>query len=372
MTNPQYKKKLQELLDHADVRFDGDRPWDIKVHNDDLYSRILSDGTLGLGESYMQGWWDCESLDEFFTRVLNADLSSKVNTWKDKLFFLKAYLFNQQRGSKTFEVGKQHYNAGNDLYEQMLDRRMIYTCGYWRDSNNLDQAQEAKLDLVCRKLDLKPGMRVLDIGCGWGGAAKFAAEKYGVEVVGVTIAEEQVKLAREVCAGLPIEIRLQDYRDVNEPFDRIFSLGMFEHVGFKNYRHFFEVCERCLVDQGLMLLHTIGFKITSGKLDPWVRKYIFANSISPSVKLIGKAIEGLMVMEDWHNFRNDYDRTLLQWHKNFNDAWPDLNDKYNEEFRRMWNFYLLGAAATFRSGRSQLWQIVLSKGDLDATYPSIR
>lgn len=372
MTDQRYRAKLQELLDHADVQFNGTRPWDITVHNEELYARILANGTLGLGEAYMQGWWDCEALDEFFTRVLKADLGNKINTWKDKFFYLQAYVFNQQRANKPADVGKQHYDLNNSLYQRMLDQHMIYTCAYWRNADNLDQAQEAKLHLVCQKLGLKPGMRVLDIGCGWGGAAKFAAQHYGVEVVGITISEEQVKCAQQTCEGFPVEIRLQDYRCLNEKFDRIFSLGMFEHVGFKNYRTFFEICRRCLDDQGLMLLHTIGFKTTSGKLDPWVHKYIFANSITPSVKLIGEAIEGLLIMEDWHNFRNDYDLTLMQWHHNFNQSWPHLCANYSDEFRRMWNFYLLGAAATFRSGRSQLWQIVFSKGDLDKTYESIR
>ncbi len=372
MSDSNYKKRIADLLHHADVLIDGDRPWDIAVHNDQLYGRILGAGTLGLGEAYMEGWWDCDHLDQFFTQVLNADLQKKVRTWKDKLFFVKAYLLNQQTQKKSFFVGKQHYDLGNDLYAAMLDQRMIYTCGYWREANSLDAAQEAKLDLVCRKLDLKPGMRVLDIGCGWGGAAKYAAQNYGVEVVGITISQEQAALARENCSGLPIEIRVQDYRDIDERFDRIFSLGMFEHVGFKNYRRYFEVAHRCLDDKGLFLLHTIGFKITSNKLDPWVRKYIFANSITPSVKLIGEATEGLFIMEDWHNFRNDYDRTLMQWHQNFNDHWDQLSQSYDETFRRMWNFYLLGAAATFRSCRSQLWQIVLSKGDLGDNYLAVR
>ncbi|MEM7358164.1 MAG: cyclopropane fatty acyl phospholipid synthase [Pseudomonadota bacterium] len=367
-----YKSRLQGLLDHADVSIDGERPWDIQVHNDALYGRVFGEGSLGLGEAYMDGWWDCEHLDQFFTRVLQADLGKKITTWSDKLFFLSAYLWNLQNRRRSPYIAKQHYNIGNDLYQQMLDERMIYSCGYWREAKTLDEAQEAKLDLVCRKLGLQPGMRVLDIGCGWGGAARYAAENYGVEVVGITIAKEQVTMAEEVCAGLPVEIRLQDYRDINERFDRIYSLGMFEHVGFKNYRRYFEVVNRCLDDKGLFLLHSIGFKITSNRLDPWVRKYIFANSITPSVKLIGEASEGLLIMEDWHNFRHDYDRTLLEWHGKFNQNWANLENNYDERFRRMWNFYLLGAAGTFRSCRSQLWQIVFSKSGLKQGYLSIR
>ena len=366
-----YRKKIESLLDFADVRIGGDRPWDLQVHNPDTYGRTLGEGTIGFGEAYMDGWWDCEALDEFFTRVLRAEIPRRIRTLRDKLFFLRAWLFNRQAGNQSLKVGQQHYDAGNDLYEQMLDRRMIYSCGYWRNVKTLDEAQEQKLGLVCRKLELKPGMRVLDIGCGWGGAAKFAAENYGVDVVGITISKEQVEPGNATCAGLPVEIRLQDYKTLNEPFDRIYSLGMFEHVGFKNYRLFFEVANRCLEDDGLMLLHTIGFKRTSVKIDPWIEKYIFPNSISPSIKLIGAAIEDLFVMEDWHNFRLDYDTTLLAWHKNINDSWQHL-PAYDESFRRMWNYYLMAAAGSFRAGHNQLWQLVLSKHGLNFRYDAAR
>jgi cyclopropane-fatty-acyl-phospholipid synthase len=366
-----YKEKVAALLKCADIRIGGDRPWDLQVHNPDTYGRILGEGTIGFGEAYMEGWWDCEALDEFFTRVQRAEVRHRVQTWHDKIFFLKAWLLNRQTGKRSFKVGQQHYDAGNDLYERMLDKRMIYTCGYWRNVDSLDDAQEQKLDLVCRKLDLKPGMRVLDIGCGWGGAAKFAVEKYGVEVVGITISREQVELGNATCAGLPVEIRMQDYKTLDEPFDRIFSLGMFEHVGFKNYRLFFEIVNRCLSDDGLFLLHTIGARRSSVKIDPWLEKYIFSNSVLPSIKLIGGAIEGLFVMEDWHNFRTDYDKTLLAWYRNINDRWHEL-PAYDETFQRMWNYYLMAVAGGFRAGNSQLWQIVFSKRGMKDRYEAPR
>ncbi len=369
--NTIYKKKIESLLAYAGVRIGGDQPWDLQVHNPDTYGRTLGDGTIGFGEAYMDGWWDCEAMDEFFTRVLLADIPQRIRTFRDKFFFLRAWLTNRQAGSRSFKVGVHHYDVGNDLYSLMLDKRMIYTCGYWRNADTLDAAQEHKLDLVCRKLELKPGMRVLDIGCGWGGAAKFAAERYGVEVVGITISAEQVERGNNVCSGLPVEIRMQDYKTLNEPFDRIYSLGMFEHVGFKNYRQYFEIVNRCLADDGLFLLHTIGFKRSSVKVDPWIEKYIFPNSICPSIKLIGNAIEDLFVVEDWQNFRNDYDRTLLAWHKNINAHWQEL-PVYDEQFRRMWNYYLMAAAGSFRAGNNQLWQIVMSKNGLDYRYDAPR
>ena len=254
----------------------------------------------------------------------------------------------------------------------MLDERMVYTCGYWKDVNNLDDAQEKKLDLVCRKIGLKSGQRILDIGCGWGSFAKFAAERYGAQVVGITVSKEQVVLARERCKGLPVEIRLQDYRDLNEKFDHIISLGMFEHVGYKNYREYMTVARRCLVDGGLFLLHTIGGNISSTQTDAWIDKYIFPNSIIPSAKQITSAYEGLFVMEDWHNFGTYYDRTLMAWFENFDNAWPALASKYNERFYRMWKFYLLVCAGTFRSRHNHLWQIVLSPRGVVGGYTSIR
>ncbi len=255
----------------------------------------------------------------------------------------------------------------------MLDKRMVYTCGYWRNANNLNDAQEAKLELTCKKLNLKPGMKVLDIGCGWGSFAKYAAEKYKVKVVGITISKEQVILGNKLCKGLPVEIRLQDYRDLNEKFDRIVSLGMFEHVGPKNYKTYMKVVDRCLKDDGLFLLHTIGTNTIKGRADRWINKYIFPNGVLPSVNQITKSTEGLFVLEDWHNFREDYSKTLRAWHTNFNNNWDKIKKDYDERFKRMWNYYLVSMAAGFRVGKKfQLWQIVFSKNGVEGGYESVR
>lgn len=367
------KKALAEILAIADIEVDGRDSWDIQVHDDRLYPRVLSQGSLGLGEAYMDGWWDCDSLDELFARILKSKLDSKV---KMNLALIReaiiSKLFNSQTKSRAFEVGERHYDIGNDLYEGMLDKRMIYTCGYWDKAKDLDSAQEAKLDLVCRKLGLKPGDRILDIGCGWGGFLKFAAERYGVSGVGVTVSKEQVALAKERCQGLPIEIRLQDYRDIDEKFDHVVSLGMFEHVGYKNYRAYMRVAERSLKDGGLFLLHTIGGNLSVHGTDAWIEKYIFPNSMIPSMKQITSAYEGLFVMEDWHNFGADYDKTLMAWFRNFERAWPDIASRYSPRFYRMWRYYLLSCAGSFRARKNQLWQIVLSKDGVTGGYKSIR
>ncbi len=372
-TRNRSKEIVEELLKKAGVAINGTNPWDIQIKDDRLYGRILTQGSLGLGEAYMDGWWDAERLDQFIDRVISAGLANEIR--KDLGTILKiaiAVLTNRQSKRRSFIVGQEHYDLGNDLYENMLDKRLVYTCAYWKDVTTLDEAQEQKLDLVCKKLKLAPGMRVLDIGCGWGSFAKYAAETYGVSVVGITVSKEQVELAQENCKGLPVEIRLQDYRDLNEKFDCIVSLGMFEHVGYRNYREYFRVASRCLNDNGLFLLHTIGDNQSSVHGEPWTEKYIFPNGMLPSISQIGKAIESQFVMEDMHNFGAYYDKTLMAWYENFERHWEKLEKKYGERFFRMWKYYLLSFAGSFRSRNIQLWQIVLSKKGIPGGYESIR
>ncbi len=353
-----FRYKVERLLSLADVKVDGDRPWDLQVHNDDLYARILAKGSLGLGESYMDGWWDCNRLEEFFNRIFRAKLDERGKPWSVLFGILKAKLFNFQKPSRASQIGRHHYDIGNNLYRHMLGERLIYSCGYWKNASTLDQAQEAKLDLVCRKLDLQAGMHVLDIGCGWGGTAKFVAERYQVEVVGITVSEEQARFGKELCQGLPVEIRLQDYRGLEGAFDRILSLGTFEHVGYKNYVTFMRAVNSYLKDGGLFLLHTIGGNRSVTRIDPWIERYIFPNSMLPSARQICGAAEGLFILEDWHSFGADYDKTLMHWFRNFHNNWGPLKEEYDERFYRMWKYYLLSCAGSFRARINQLWQIV--------------
>ncbi|GGY75284.1 cyclopropane fatty acyl phospholipid synthase [Marinobacter zhanjiangensis] len=362
---------LRELLAKADIDLGGDRPWDMQLNAPDVPERIFAGGNLGLGESYMDGAWEAQALDEFIYRLLRARLAQQVRPRRLLLHYLKARLFNRQTVSRAKEVGERHYDLGNEFYGAMLDARMTYTCGYWKDATTLDEAQEAKLDLICRKLQLEPGMRVLDIGCGWGSFMAYAAEHYGVECVGITISREQTEHARRQYPELPLEFRLQDYRDVDETFDRIVSIGMFEHVGQKNYRTYMEVAERCLKDGGLFLLHTIGKNQRSHGNDPWIDKYIFPNGELPSIGQIGDAVDNLFVVEDLHNFGPDYDKTLMAWYRNFEEAWPRFADELGERFFRMWRYYLLSCAGAFRSRDLQLWQWVLSKGGTGGVYPRV-
>ena len=355
-----YFSAVESMLEGTGVRLNGRNPHDIRINDEVFLQRALAQGSLGVGESYMDGQWDCERIDDMLTRVFRANADRRLPDAGQLWAALLAKLINPQSPSRSFKVGEQHYDVGDDLYVRMLDSRMIYTCGYWPSATTLEEAQDAKLDLVCRKLGLKPGMKVLDIGCGWDGAAQFAAERYGVSVTGVTISKNQAAAAELRCKGLPVKILLQDYRSVEGQFDRIYSLGMFEHVGVRNYRTYFETARRLLVPDGLFLLHTIGRNVSGTTNDPWIEKYIFPNSMLPSMAQIAAAAEDLFVTEDWHSFGPDYDRTLMQWYKRFMAGWPQIAPQYGERFRRMWEFWLLSSAASFRARRSQLWQVVLS------------
>ncbi len=355
------KDRTQQILSVADVQIDGSRPWDIRVHNDGFYSRVLAEGSMGLGESYMDGWWDCAEIDQFFAKLYTAGLERRANLKLRAIWlYLKSIILNCQTKSRSLRVAEQHYDLGNDVFECMLDRRMVYTCGRWENAANLNEAQEEKLHFVCKNLSLSPGMKVLDIGCGWGAFAKFAAQNYGVQVVGITVSQEQLKLARTLCSGLPVELRLEDYRDVRDSFDRAVSLGMFEHVGCKNYRAFFRAVRQTIRDDGRLFLATIGSNHSVRTTDPWIEQYIFPNSQLPSAIQIDGAIESTFLVEEWQNWGPDYDRTLMAWFHNFENNWNILKQKYSERFHRMWRFYLLASAGAFRSRHLQVWQILLS------------
>lgn len=377
------KELVQDILSPAGITLDGPQPWDPQIHEERVYDRLFRDGSIAIGESYMDGWWDAEDIPEMVARVMRAGKFGDIlrTNWLPLAWnAARGFVFNLQNRTRAFEVGEKHYDIGNDLYERMLDKRLTYSCGYWSPSNssgqvarNLDEAEEAKLDLICRKIGLKAGQRVLDIGCGWGSFALFAAERYGARVVGVTISKEQVEYARAHAKDLPVEFRLQDYREVSDGlYNHIVSVGMFEHVGHKNYRHFMELARRLLKDDGLFLLHSIGSRHTAHASDPWMDKYIFPNGILPSAPQITAAADNLFILEDWHNFGADYEKTLLAWFANFEIYWPELQEKYGERFYRMWKYYLLSMAGAFRARETELWQIVFSPHGVPGGYATVR
>jgi len=367
------KAAIKDILSQAAITVGGDKPWDIRVADERFYKRALREGSLGLGESYMDGWWDCEELDTFFAKLLPINPEEKIKAdWRIFLHTIGEAIFNHGRKARAFHVGERHYDKGNELFRNMLDKRMVYSCAYWKDAKDLDSAQEAKLELICRKLGLKPGDRVLDIGCGWGSFAKYAAENYGTEVVGITVSKEQLQLGQELCRGLPVELRLQDYRDIiGERFDHVVSVGMFEHVGYKNYRTYMEKVRQCLKDDGLFLLHCIGSRVSYVAGDPWLEKYIFPNSIIPSMKQIGISLEGLFTVENVHNFGFYYDATLASWFRNFHNNWDKIKERYDGRFYRMWKYYLLSSAGAFRCRSLQVWQFVLSPNGVKGGYKTI-
>lgn len=364
------KKEVSRLLSYSDIKINGNRPQDIQVHNEKFYSRVLSGGSLALGESYMDGWWDCKSLDQFFERILRAKLDKKIITPGMIFAFLKSKIMNIQSFSKS-RKNVQHYNIGNEFYAKMLDKNMQYTCGYWDDAKDLEQAQKNKLDLICKKLKLKKGDHVLELGSGWGYLAKYATEKYGCRFTCYNISKEQIKHAREMSKGLPIEFIEDDYRNARGKYDKVVSIGMLEHVGYKNHRDFMEVAYRCLKDEGIFLAHSIGNAVSAHGMDPWIDKYIFPNSLIPSMKQISTAAERLFVIEDVHNLSTSYDKTLMAWFENFDKNWKLFSKEYGARFYRMWKYYLLSCAGAFRARQLQLYQIVFSKG-LKEGYISVR
>lgn len=367
------KQKIQQLLSMAGIKINGPDPWDLQVHDERFYECALSQASVGVGESYMEGWWDAGDLSEFFYRIHRADLVRQVRSFDLFLLGLRSAVFNLQKKSHSRDVARQHYDIGNDLYRVMLDKNMQYTCAYWKHADNLEQAQEVKLHLICRKLHLKPGMRVLELGGGFCGLARFMAKEYGCEVVTYNISKEQVAFGREFCADLPVRIEEKDYREAireKGEFDCVAAVGLCEHIGYRNYRPFLQLVRKKLKSTGLFLLHTIGGNRTRTSTDPWIDKYVFPNGMVPSINQLGRAMENLFVMEDWHNFGPDYVKTLMAWWKNFETRYCTLDkSRYDQRFFRMWKLYLMMSAGAFRARRMQLWQIVLSTGEAPEYEP---
>ena len=372
------KSTLAAMFAEVGITINGDKPWDLQVHDERLYSRLARGRTLAAGESYVDGWWDCKQLDELFNRALAKDMDRRLYSLSFAWKKLRNSIFNQQTPIKSREVANVHYNLGNDLYRAMLGESMAYTCAYWLEADSLDAAQFAKYDLVCRKLGLEPGQKVLEVGSGFGGLAKHMAQRYGCEVVALSIANKPVEYARALCKGLPVQFHLCDYRDVGTynpervKFDKVVSVGVCEHVGYKNYRTLMEIVRSQIQEDGLFLLHTIGGNESKNYTEPWIDKYIFPRGMLPSLKQLGASVENLFVVEELHNFGADYDKTLMAWHGNFVDNWDRFRSQYGERFYRMFSYYLLSCAGGFRARAMQLWEFVLSPHGVPGGYTTIR
>jgi cyclopropane-fatty-acyl-phospholipid synthase len=369
---PHARPVITELFERAGITVGGAAAHDLTVHDERFFARVLRDGSLGLGESYMDGWWDCEQLDELIARLLRAARHRPLPfVWRAAAArTLAALEWQSPRRSRRFIAA--HYDLGNDFFETMLGSTMAYSCGYWRSADSLDAAQRAKHQLICDKLQLGARDTLLDIGCGWGALAYHAATAVGCRVVGITLSAPQAVYARERCRGLPVQIEVWDYRDRRlerlAPFSKIASVGMFEHVGRHNYRNFMTRARRLLAPRGLFLLHSVG-RHASQATDPWVSRYIFPGGMLPSAAEIVEAVAADFVIEDWHNFGADYERTLLAWYQNCRGALATREPR----FARMWRYYLLAFAGNFRTRyRNQLWQLVLSPEGAGGGYVSIR
>lgn len=367
------EKTVQEHLEKAGVAINGARPWDIQVHDRRWFRRVLLEKNLGLGESYMDGWWDCSQLDEAVCRLLRGGLEDQVKGGLRYLrHFVPGIVFNLQSKARSRIIAERHYDLDNELFLSFLDVNHQYSCAYYNGTDDLDEAQRKKLNLIARKLQLSKGDHLLDIGCGWGGLARYFAKEYGCNVTVVNISRQQLEHARKICAELPVFFHDRDYREIDGSFDKIVSVGMFEHVGSKNYRTFMEVVHRSLKEDGIFLLHTIGGNVSRTNCDPWINKYIFPNGMLPSQKQIATAAENLFVIEDVHNIGPHYDKTLLAWHHNFREAWPKLSKKYDSRFKRMWEYYLLSCAGAFRARNIQVWQILMTKHGSGTGQPVCR
>lgn len=375
-------RRVSHYLKQADIEINGARAWDPQVRNTRFYEHVLYRGSLGLGDAYMDGWWECQDLAEFFRRLL-IWRNKNLRDWRLRLpqlmLDIRRTVMNLQSTLRAKQVIDTHYELPVTLFEHMLGSTMAYSCAYWQEADGLDDAQRQKLDLICRKLNLKATDRVLDLGCGFGSFSRYAAEQYGCEIVAVTLSRSQAEFARKLCAGLPVEIHVCDYRDTvrygaSAPFDKIANIAMFEAVGKKNFRQFMQIVNRLLSDGGLWLLHTIASARCS--MDPWLNRYIFPNGELPNLEALDRFSRDLFHVEDLHNLGPDYAPTLAAWRANFIRHWKTIRrvapEHFDERFFRMWLYYLDCCRGSFLARNAHVWQLVMSKGIGPCRYQAVR
>ncbi|MCM2304160.1 MAG: cyclopropane fatty acyl phospholipid synthase [Elusimicrobia bacterium] len=362
MTSEQAESDMRALLSRAGIAVGGGRPWDIRVADPEFYRRALTGGGPALGESYADGWWEADRLDEVFHRLFRAGLHERLAPGPWPGLRALAGRFRDFRASlRSHGSAGARSGPGGDVFQAMLGARMSFTCAYWKGARNLDEAVEGGMELVCRKLELKRGMSVLDLGCGWGAFARYAAERHGVSVTGVDIDAERVKLGRELCKGLPVALRVQDHKEVRGRFDRVVSIGLMENVALGDYRASMAAAAQCLKADGIALIHAVGRNDGALRVDPWLDRSLFPDGAAPTLARLAGAMEGHFVAEDVHNLGPHYDPTLLAWHDNLARRWPELRGRYGDRAYRTLKVSLLCAAGGFRARRSQLFQIVMTR-----------
>ena len=345
---------------------------DFIVHfkNKNSLRKVIFDLPLGFGEGYMNGDIEVEGDLMQVVRVgiqFEQEQKGKKVSWLQS--FNRHFLQRNNRWSDRKNISF-HYDLGNDFYRLWLDLKMIYSCGYFRnEKDSLEKAQEQKIDLCCRKLKLQPDESLLDIGCGWGGLLVHAAKRYGVQGVGITLSKEQVEYGKQQIKkeGLcdRVHLKFMDYRDlpiINQTFDKIVSVGMFEHVGKANMRLFMECARKVLKSDGLLLLHTIG-KMVDEPPNSWIRKYIFPGSYCPDLGSILQNASSLgLNFIDCENMRIHYSKTLDNWRERFEQNEARIRSMFDDRFIRMWRLYLAGCSAQFWFGTIHLFQLLFSDG----------
>lgn len=388
------QKVVSEVFKAAGVRIGAKGSHDLAVNDPAFFRRLLGDPLLQFGETYMDGLWDSPAVDEVVAKLFSAERDGRISTvlplWRvpglaglalirHGYRYIRDRLTNRQTRARSTTVAEEHYDAGNELYRLMLDPTLTYTSGVWAPGYTLEDAQNAKYDLIARKLGLKPGQRVLDIGSGFGGFARFAAKNYGAKVTGITISIEQLKAARALSAGVEgVEFLYSDYRDIphrfpKDAFDHVVSIEMIEAVGPKNLAEYFQAAHAALKDGGRFVIQAIANNRDVFNNNPWAGKYIFRDGVAPSTEQVDKAARRAFGRPvDRQRITGHYDKTLMAWHENFTRAWPQLKGEYGERFKRMWDFYLLAAAGLFRAGDIQLDQTVYVKGGRPGEEPRVR
>ena len=376
------EKFVRDLFSQVEIEVNGSNPWDPQVHNPAAYNMMVSRGSVGLGETYMHGYWDCEQLDQFFARVTSVDLRKLIPVnFPTVSLAVGAYLKNRQLPKAAWEVGRMHYDLPDEVWEATLDSAMTGSCAYYRNpTDTLEEAQLNKCRMTLDKVGLKSGHSLLDIGVGWAAFSGLAAQEYGAHPIGITVSEGQ-KAYIHKRYGEAIDVRVNPWQEteLREPVDCIVSAEMFEHVGSDNYRSFFEFCRRSIKEDGLMNLHTIVRHTPSKHIDPWMDKYIYPGGCIPTLGQITTAVHGLFHVVDVHDIGGHYPATLRAWMDNFRRNWDSVKSLGSarlgmdpEVFCRMWLYHYMASAGGFMSSRISVHQIVLSPNGVPGRYQSIR
>ncbi len=370
-----FERWVRSRLEPAGIRFNESGELNIQVNNAQFYRRAALLGSLGFGESYADGQWECDHLDKVIARILlySVNRSGLAHIGIQ----LRSMLFNRQSVLRSKRVARQHYDVDTTIFELMLDPYLQYTCGYFANTDNLDQAQIDKMAMIIQKLCLKPGDSLLDIGCGWGGFARFAAENFGIKVSGLSISQSQLAYARTLCKGFDCEFKYGDYRHLHEiypqKFNAISIIGVTEHIGYKNFKNLYKVMRSRLQEGGLALQHSITRMKSTVHVEPFIDRYIFPGGMVPSVEQLAHSMAGEFVLEDVHNFGADYDQTLMAWDQNMKLAQAKIEAMpgFGQRFYRIWSYYLQSCAALFRVRQAQVMQYVLSPQGVPGGYRRI-